>query len=248
MEPAVVDVAALVKEHRRQPGTCALCGEGLTRQGARKHFASCIPTHDLTGGSGEKLVHVRVTAPGLPAYWLDLEIKAHAKLDALDSFLRRTWLECCGHLSAFEIGSVKYFSRGYDLGFTQPYGRLGQRQTSERSMSARVGDALPAIGDRFEYEYDFGSTTTLQLAVVGERTGSIGRAAARLLAQNSAPLWPCATCGQPATSVCSYCLGDEGSAFACAAHVSKHRCGETEGFLPVVNSPRMGVCGYGVQT
>ena len=227
---------------------CSALGEGLTRQGARKHFASCIPTHGLTGGSGEKLVHVRVTAPGLPAYWLDLEIKAHAKLDALDSFLRRTWLECCGHLSAFEIGSVKYFSRGYDLGFTQPYGRLGQRQTSERSMSARVGDALPAIGDRFEYEYDFGSTTTLQLAVVGERTGSIGRAAARLLAQNSAPLWPCATCGQPATSVCSYCLGDEGSAFACAAHVSKHRCGETEGFLPVVNSPRMGVCGYGVET
>jgi hypothetical protein len=34
-----------------------------------------------------------------------------------------------------------------------------------------------------------------------------------------------------------------GSPFACAAHESTHPC-EDEAFLPVVNSPRMGVCGY----
>jgi hypothetical protein len=193
-------------------------------------------------------VHIRASAPGRPAYWLDLEVRAAAKLDALDSFLRRIWLECCGHLSAFTIGAVKYLSRGYDFGLTRGFGSLGEGRISERSMSARVADALPPVGERFEYEYDFGSTTRLRLTVVSERTGRIGRPTVRLLARNVAPTWPCATCGQPAIVVCAYCLHEEGGAFACAAHTHDHACGETEGLLPRVNSPRMGVCGYGVET
>jgi hypothetical protein len=193
------------------------------------------------------LVQMRVTAPGLPPYWLGLEVKADAKLDALDSFLRRTWLECCGHMSAFEVGAVKYFSRGYDFGFTRTFGGFGGQRTLERSMNGRVGEALAAVGDVCEYEYDFGSTTTLQLEAVGQREGRLGRAPVRLLARNIAPPWPCANCGEPATVVCSYCLHAAGNAFACATHAREHGCGEVEGFLPVVNSPRMGVCGYGVE-
>jgi hypothetical protein len=37
-------------------------------------------------------------------------------------------------------------------------------------MDARMGDALPAAGERFAYEYDFGSTTNLEIKVIGERT------------------------------------------------------------------------------
>jgi hypothetical protein len=37
--------------------------------------------------------------------------------------------------------------------------------------------------------------------------------------------------------------GDEGAAFLCNACVAQHGCGE-EMLRPVVNSPRMGVCGY----
>jgi hypothetical protein len=198
--------------HRRN---CDLCqtsaemwdtsGEALTRQGARQHLAVCVPVDDVASERKLRLLQLRATAPGLPAYWLDVEVKTDAKLDALDSFLRQIWLECCGHLSAFTIGAVKHFSRGYDFRLTPAFATLGQRRIAERSMSARLGDALPPIGDQFEYEYDFGSTTTLQLAVIGERTGQVGRPAVRLLARNTAPTWPCGTCGQPATAVCSYC-------------------------------------------
>jgi hypothetical protein len=241
---AAVDMSDVLKQHRRQGGACALCGEALSRGKARSHVAGCAAVHDASTGAAQRLIHLRATAPGLPAYWLDVEVKADAKLDAIDSLLRRVWLECCGHLSMFTIGAVKYFSRGYDFEFTRGFGGFGRSQVVERSMSARCAEALPLSGEPFGYEYDFGSTTRLQLKVIGERTGRLGRQTARLLVQNAPPVWPCAVCRQPATLGCAYCLQDEGNAFVCAKHRQQHACGEEEGLLPVVNSPRMGVCGY----
>ena len=83
----------------------------------------------------------------------------------------------------------------------------------------------------------------LQLTVTGERRGRIGRSAVRLLARNLAPMWTCSDCGESATHVCPYCLGDA-TGLVCDAHRSQHPCEDGEAFLPVVNSPRMGVCGY----
>ena len=241
--PAPLEIAAILKEHRHQGGTCVLCGEEVTRRAAPRHLAMCAPAHDQTSGPVQRALQIRATAPGLPAYWLDIEVRADARLDALDSFLRRTWLECCGHLSAFDVGIAKYFSRGYDFDVVRGFTGFGRNRTPERSMSVRVGDAMPPVGEPFEYEYDFGSTTRLRFKVTGERIGRLGRPAVRLLARNTAPAWPCALCGAPASLVCTFCFGDE-SAFACAKHRREHACGEEEGFLPVVNSPRMGVCGY----
>jgi hypothetical protein len=242
------DLSGVLKEHRRQGGTCELCGDALTRRTALKHAGSCAPEHDPAKGPEQQLVHLRATAPGLPAYWLDLEVKADAKLEALDSFLRGIWLECCGHLSVFKIGTVDYFSRGYDFGFTRGLGSLGRRSRAERSMSVSIRNALSFDGERIDYEYDFGSTTSLEIKAIGERTGRAGRSSVRLLARNTAPVWPCAVCGQPAAIVCAYCLQSEGNPFMCMTHRREHACGDDGGFLPVVNSPRMGVCGYGCET
>jgi hypothetical protein len=55
-------------------------------------------------------------------------------------------------------------------------------------------------------------------------------------------VWECFMCGRPATALCSDCAGDV-EAFACRVHVATHGCG-SDAFLPVANSPRMGVCGY----
>jgi hypothetical protein len=240
---AAFDASSVLREHRQQRGTCALCGEGVSRASAHKHADHCAPAHDVPAGARQALVQLRATAPGLPAYWLDVEAKAEAKLEALDSFLRRIWLECCGHLSAFTIGGTQYFSRGYE--FERPaLGGFGGHRPVERRMSVRLLDALPSVGERFGYEYDFGSTTSLQLKVIGERTGHPRRPAVRLLARNTPPVWPCAVCGEPADAVCAYCLSDDRSAFVCKKHRRRHACGDDEGFLPVVNSPRMGVCGY----
>jgi Plasmid pRiA4b ORF-3-like protein len=214
-------------------GVCALCRERLPKLAMARHLAACVPRHDRPGGAVSDLWHVRAEGRGSPLYWIDLEVRGDAPLRRLDEFLRHIWLECCGHVSAFEIGGQRYSVR-----VDREFG-LGQ---VERSMAARISSALTP-GQRFGYEYDFGSTTHLVLKVLGTRRGIPGRPPARLLARNEPPVWPCAVCGRPASVVCPYCVY-EGSPFSCPEHIGDHACEEEEPFLPVVNSPRMGVCGY----
>ena len=167
-------------------------------------------------------------------YWLDLEMKSQATLARLDQFLREIWLECCGHLSAFQIDQTR---------FTVPMDDPFDDFRDERSMQCKIGEVLRPHSHRFRYEYDFGSTTHLTLRVMGTREGIIGRSVIRLLARNDPPVWPCEVCQQPATLVCPYCM-DEGGGFYCEAHSREHACDGEDVWLPVVNSPRMGVCGY----
>jgi hypothetical protein len=58
-----------------------LCGEALTRTATLNHVRACAAAHDITSGPELALVQIRVTAPGLAAYWLDVEIKADAFVD-----------------------------------------------------------------------------------------------------------------------------------------------------------------------
>ena len=96
-------------------------------------------------------------------------------------------------------------------------------------------------GDVFHHIYDFGSSTELKLKVVGERQGYLDTNTVSLLARNLPPELLC-DCGRPAEHVCTQCRWD-GQGWLCEKCAPKHECGE-DYLLPVVNSPRMGVCGY----
>lgn len=214
------------------PGTCCLCGTVESKAAMARHLRACAPGHDRPRGDAEALFHLRVEGAAAPIHWLDLEVKGRARLADLDKFLRKIWLECCGHLSAFRIGRWTY-----TIPMDDPFG-----SENERSLNVRLSEALESSPSRFSYEYDFGSTTELNLRIGGERRGAIGRQLVRLLSRNNAPVWPCHVCQQPATLVCAYCTY-ESESFVCKKHAQAHEC-EEEAFLPVVNSPRMGVCGY----
>ena len=100
-------------------------------------------------------------------------------------------------------------------------------------------------GMQFKYEYDFGSTTTLKLKVVSEFRGSERNKKGkkvRLLARNNQPDIKCSHCGKPATNVCCECIYDDNGWF-CDNCADNHKCGE-DMLLPVVNSPRVGICAY----
>ena len=181
-----------------------------------------------------ELFQLRVEGKHAPLFWLDVDVKGDSPLRRLDDLLRRVWLECCAHLSAFETGGLRY-----PVVVDKEFGA----DRNERSMSARLSDVLTSRGQRLSYEYDFGSTTELVLRFISTRRGNIGRSATRVLARNEPPVWRCATCDAPATLVCPFCIGED-NPFACSSHARQHGCGEEESFLPVVNSPRMGVCGY----
>jgi hypothetical protein len=171
---------------------------------------------------------LHLVVEGYAPYWLHLEVRADASLKTFDTFLRGLWLECCGHMSQFFIEDEAYVSSA-------------ARELSARSMNVPLGKLLRP-GMTFAYEYDFGTPTELRLRVVAERDGAWQREAVQLLARNNPPVIPCEACGKEATQVCTQCIY-EGQGWLCDACVAAHACGD-DMLLPVVNSPRVGMCGY----
>ena len=87
------------------------------------------------------------------------------------------------------------------------------------------------------YEYDFGSTTTLYVTFVRYTARPQQKAAVRVLARNAPYAFVCCKCGKPAVRVSADEWDPSFYCDDCARDVDVD-------MLPVVNSPRMGVCGY----
>ena len=215
-------------------GICQFCQSVFSKAAMTRHLEKCAQRVDAATPGNQKaakatrLVHLLVDGRDQPQYWMHLELPAEATLQNLDDFLRRTWLECCGHLSKFELAGVSYAS-------------YPDREFGDKSMRMQVGGIL-SPGQQFFHEYDFGTTTELRLKVVAEREGAAKGKSIQVLARNEAPLISCQVCGKPATEVCSQCIY-EGGGWLCDTCAEEHVCGE-EMLLPVVNSPRVGMCGY----
>ena len=215
-------------------GTCNLCGRAFGKGAISRHLEACRQKQGIEAlpsgrkPSKGKFFHLQVQGQYAPDYWMNIEIPAGAKLRDLDGFLRRVWLECCGHMSQFEIAGEQFVSSE-------------ARELDARSMNYALSKLL-APGMKFSHEYDFGTTTYLTLKVVAEHDGEVEGKSVRILARNEPPAIACEVCGKPATNVCTQCIW-EGEGFLCDECVPEHECGD-EMLLPVVNSPRMGMCGY----
>ena len=221
-------------------GICTLCHAEFSKSGMTKHLESCLQQAVIEAETGSrkkaqksKVFHLVVEGRDRPVYWMHLDVPAGVTLTTLDGFLRHTWLECCGHLSAFEIGGVRY---SVDAGMFDDGMGMG-----EKSMRVRL-DKVLSPGQVSSYEYDYGSTTELIVKVVSEREAALKGKTIQVLARNNAPVIPCGVCGKPATSVCSVCSYEE-DGWLCDECADKHKCGE-DMLLPVVNSPRVGECAY----
>ncbi|MBM4135380.1 MAG: plasmid pRiA4b ORF-3 family protein [Nitrospira sp.] len=216
-------------------GKCSFCNATFSKAAMTKHLKSCKQRKAAPETSLEKRklqktksLHFVVEGRDLPEYWMHLSVPANVTLEALDGFLRDIWLECCGHLSAFTIEGTRY-----SISPMREYG--------ERSMKVALGDVL-GYGMKFYHEYDFGTTTELTLRVVSELEGEVKSKSIQLLARNDPPLIACESCGKIATQVCAECIWS-GKGWLCDKCSHKHECGE-DMLLPVVNSPRVGMCGY----
>ena len=89
-------------------GYCKYCGKEYTRTGMVKHLQTCKRRVDLYEKATETEKYFELLLYGAynKDYWLIIQIKENATLDDLDQFIRDIWVECCGHLSAFEINGV----------------------------------------------------------------------------------------------------------------------------------------------
>jgi hypothetical protein len=202
-----------------------ICNAKVSKREVKRHLQKCLEKSE--GGekaagrkkSSTRIFHLLVEGYGLSGdrYWMHLKALGSAKFRDLDMFLRNTWLECCGHMSVFSAGE------------------------EELDMNEKLSDIL-SPGQKWLYEYDMGSTTELALNVVSEFEGTLKKGKVEILARNDAPRIICNTCENPATTICMDCIYVN-QGFLCDDCAGKHGCDE-EMFLPLVNSPRTGVCGY----
>lgn len=218
-------------------GSCVYCGKEFTRWGMTKHLQSCPRRAEKSGqgtaaGKAVPIFHLLVQDAYGGDFWLHLEMPGQTTLQALDEYLRAIWLECCGHLSAFEIGGTRYTAMHEDF---QAWG-------NETGMDVAAGTVFQP-GLQGSHEYDFGSTTELALEVVAERQGVWQGKPIALMARNAPLDLKCSVCGKAAEWICTECLYEADDWFFCEEHLLEHEH-EDEMTLPVVNSPRMGTCGY----
>ena len=213
----------------RPKGTCAFCGEEMTRGGMARHLRACpereaaIEAANQTSRKKQAIYHLQVQDAWQGFFWLHLEMNGNAPLAALDSYLRAIWLECCGHLSQFSIGGW----RGDEIPMSRP-----ARQVFE-------------VGLELTHIYDFGTSSETLVKVADVRQGKpLTVHPIYLMARNHAMEFVCMDCDNPAEWLCMECVYEEKSGMLCEEHAEAHPHHEYEYMLPVVNSPRMGMCGY----
>ena len=211
-------------------GTCAYCGELITKRSVTKHLYKC-PKHLETLQSAaassrpvETLWHIRIQDAYDNDFWLNLEMNGSASLEKLDVYLRAIWLECCGHLSKFTIGGWS----GVDVG------------------KSRKADAVFEPGLVMRHLYDFGTTSETDIKVVDAHQGKpTTKHPIALLARNLMPEAVCQECGQPARWLCIECLYEGNkTGHLCNDHVKDHPHDNYGEPMPLFNSPRVGMCGY----
>ena len=196
---------------KQQKGTCYFCGAATTKGYMAQHLAK-----HYADGEGQPCCLLKIEDES-KNYWLFVDVPVTSALSVLDTFLRNVWLECCGHMSAF-----------MPVGFYD----------GEFAMSKKIGYFEP--GTVLQYDYDFGSTTTLYITFVREIYRPKQRSAVRVLARNEPYEFSCCRCGKPAAWIDVETWPNE---FYCEKCIAENHL-EEDILLPVVNSPRMGVCAY----
>lgn len=128
---------------------------------------------DALSDSSHRYYHLLVEDSYNKEYWLHILIDGRATLKLLDDILRGIWLECCGHLSGFMIDGERFESDTFDdFDFETLY-----------SLHVRLDKVLWA-GVKFDYTYDYGSSTDLNLRVVDSVTYDSRGQGAYLMARN----------------------------------------------------------------
>jgi hypothetical protein len=217
-------------QRRQSRGTCTYCGKETTKGGMTKHLATCserqaaITTAEKGKTESEHLFHLRVQDAYRSEFWLDLEMRGSKSLKHLDDYLRAIWLECCGHMSQFSL-------RG---GLTREVGK-----------TRKIGDVFQ-MGRELEHIYDFGTSSETLVKLVDVRQGKPTTSRAiSLMARNNMPEDICIDCGKPATHLCLECISEDQTwGTLCDEHTKTHPHDDYGEPIPLVNSPRLGMCGY----
>ncbi len=221
-----------MEDEYKSEGKCVYCNQMFAKAGITKHLAKHLQDLEKEQKTTETAFHVKIQVDEM---FLNLLVSCDAQLVDLDDFLRAIWLECCGHMSSFKQKGKRY-EIDYDdedADFGEPMGELIANIFKEDMV--------------LQYEYDFGSTTAFEIKILKSYNISI-KEPVKLLSRNEPLAIMCGMCKtQPAVKICSVHMYEE-YAFYCKDCQKKHAkvCPDFKDYaaMPVVNSPRMGVCAY----
>ncbi|MGB4438281.1 MAG: hypothetical protein WBJ13_03455 [Sedimentibacter sp.] len=197
-------------------GNCYLCGKEFGKTAMKNHL---IKEHISSDGTDISFL-LKVEDKYDKSYWLYLDVLEKSTLNSLDKFLRKIWLECCGHLSEFT--------------------NAGREKVGKNS---KIGMVF-GLHDKLNYEYDFGSPTDLVITCIGRHYVPNRKNGIELVARNVPTKYICSECGEEAVVFApGYYNGHEDDKFFYEECFDKLENDESV-FFTVTNSPRMGVCGY----
>jgi len=197
-------------------GNCYACGEELQKIKMKNHILKIHGNET----DGQECCLLMVEGANCEDYWLMIDVPMDKTLSVVDDFLRKIWLECCGHMSAF---------------------RSQKRYEYEEIAKSRKLYSF-SKGDKLLHEYDFGTTTESLITVLGYTKRKPQKGNVRLLARNVPPMFNCSQCNASAKFFCPERAYDTGNPFYCKKCAKKYE--NDDMLLPVTNSPRMGECGY----
>lgn len=212
-------------------GRCTYCGTETTKGAARKHLARCpqrqaaIEKAERKKTKRETLYYLRIQDAWRKEFWLDLEMRGAGTLQDLDHYLRHIWLDCCGHMSSF---SVKAW------------------QGDEIPFSRTISEVF-APNTELTHIYDFGTSSETLVKAIATRDGApTTTRPITLMVRNLMPEARCIEeCGETATWLCMECLIEEQQwGTLCDTHAATHPHDDYGEPIRLVNSPRLGMCGY----
>lgn len=215
---------------KQTKGVCVFCDKEMAKGGAPKHLATCAKRQaalekvNAPKGPTEKLYYLRVHDAAGGPFWLELEMRGASTLKDLDHYLRAIWLECCGHLSQFSFG-----------------GWGGEEVSMKRPIQAVF---QPEV--ELTHIYDFGTESVTVIKAVSVREGKpLTKHPIFLMARNLMPEAKCMECDEPATWVCIECqIEHDAPGTLCDQHAQEHPHDNYGEPMALVNSPRVGMCGY----
>jgi len=205
----------------KSEGKCLYCNQLFSQKDIGKHLARHLADREKAeaGSTTQTYCHVVVEADVM---FLHLLVKGDAKMKTIDNFLRDIWLNCCDHLSGFGHKNFK----------------ISMNHIAQDVFEPRI---------KIFHDYDYGTTTRVFLK--GLKHYKLCQKENIILLSRNEPLKiMCVMCNkEPAANLCSTCIWDQ-EAFFCETCSKEHEksCDDFADYacMPVVNSPRMGECGY----
>ena len=204
---------------QQSKGKCAYCGQEVTKSGVSKHLMACAQWKEAVAKSERK------KSRGESLYHLRVQAAGLPEF-WLDLEMRgsATLKDLDGYLRAIWLECCGHMSQfSYEAGFGE-----------EISMKRRVDDVLE-VGAELTHIYDFGTSSETLVKAVGLREGKpVTSHPIALLVRNVMPECKCMEC----------LIEEEVWGTLCDKHAKTHPHNNYDEPFPLVNSPRLGLCGY----